>query len=341
MQPRAARSLRWKLGSSAIVAGLGVLGWLYMQSSGEPVVSLPLSAAGVAQSAEADQRSLAAHEQGLRATSADHVAAGLTSNGIAALSESARGAEPCAPGSVLRAGVCAQIAAAAPSASARGAEPCAHGFALRAGVCTQIGAPPPAGTVAAPGQPLAAAAVHKAKRMVASEAKIASQLKAAVRAAVPARQASSKAANASQEPEAQDPLAGLELGGDGTARSVQPARKATTERLPLKAAEERTPVRAVQTDADPGPPSIDGELELLGAAQTALQKQRPSRALTLLQEHAFRFPTGAMVEERMAMQALALCALQRRHAAQTVLSNLEARGSQSQLLPRVRSQCGL
>ena len=66
-----------------------------------------------------------------------------------------------------------------------------------------------------------------------------------------------------------------------------------------------------------------------------------SRALTLLQEHSFRFPTGSLVEERMAMQALALCALQRRHAAETVLSNLEARGSKSQLLPRVRSQCGL
>jgi hypothetical protein len=97
----------------------------------------------------------------------------------------------------------------------------------------------------------------------------------------------------------------------------------------------------VRTDDNPAPPSIDGELELLGAAQAALQKQRPSRALSLLQEHAFRFPTGSLIEERMAMQALALCALQRKHAAQTVLSNLAARGSQSQLLPRVRSQCGL
>jgi hypothetical protein len=111
--------------------------------------------------------------------------------------------------------------------------------------------------------------------------------------------------------------------------------------LPLGAAKDRTPERAIQTDADAPPPSIDGELELLGAAQTALQKQRPTRALSLLQEHAFRFPTGAMVEERMAMQALALCGLQRRHAAQTVLSSLAARGSSSPLLPRVRSQCGL
>jgi hypothetical protein len=61
----------------------------------------------------------------------------------------------------------------------------------------------------------------------------------------------------------------------------------------------------------------------------------------LLQEHAFRFPAGALIEERMAMQALALCALQRRTAAQIVLSNLAARDTQSQLLPRVRSRCGL
>ena len=103
----------------------------------------------------------------------------------------------------------------------------------------------------------------------------------------------------------------------------------------------QTAQRAVQTIDAPGPSSIDGELELLGSAQTALQKKRPSRALTLLQQHAFRFPTGAMVEERMAMQALALCALQRRSAARAVLSDLAARGPQSQLLPRVRAQCGL
>jgi hypothetical protein len=132
-----------------------------------------------------------------------------------------------------------------------------------------------------------------------------------------------------------------DLDAPASSREPQPTRGETPRRLPLRATDDRTPSRAVQTDAELGPPSIDGELELLGAAQTALQKQRPSRALTLLQEHAFRFPTGAMVEERMAMQALALCALQRRHAAQTVLSNLEARGSQSPLLPRVRSQCRL
>jgi hypothetical protein len=43
----------------------------------------------------------------------------------------------------------------------------------------------------------------------------------------------------------------------------------------------------------------------------------------------------------MAMQAMALCALQRKHAAQTILADLAARGSRSALLPRIRRQCGL
>jgi hypothetical protein len=86
---------------------------------------------------------------------------------------------------------------------------------------------------------------------------------------------------------------------------------------------------------------MEGELELLGDAQAALQAQRPSQALRLLQEHAFRFPAGSLADERMAMQALALCAQGRKQAAASVLSSLEARGSGSALLPRVRRQCGL
>jgi hypothetical protein len=97
----------------------------------------------------------------------------------------------------------------------------------------------------------------------------------------------------------------------------------------------------VQAQAKPLPPSIDGELTLLAEAQAALQAEHPSRALKLLQEVAFRFPAGALREERMAMQALALCALQRRQAAHSILRDLEGHGSSSPLLPRVRKQCGL
>jgi hypothetical protein len=123
---------------------------------------------------------------------------------------------------------------------------------------------------------------------------------------------------------------------DTTATAPPSRAKATIDRPA-----QRTRGQTVEADADPTPPSIDGELELLGAAQAALQSQKPSRALSLLQEHAFRFPTGALIEERLAMQALSLCALQRRSAARSVLASLEARGSKSQLLPRIRTQCGL
>lgn len=99
--------------------------------------------------------------------------------------------------------------------------------------------------------------------------------------------------------------------------------------------------QTVRTDATELPASIDGEIELLRAAQTALRRRRPSSALNYLQEHAFRFPSGALVDERLAMQALALCALQRPKAAASVLSTLAARSAQSSLLPRVRARCGL
>lgn len=320
VQPRAASGLRWKLGSLVIVAGLGMLAWLNPQSR-----SVPLPAAGEASSPStaSDQRL-----QSASATTADDEAGAAPMN-------RAGMAGPASHGQL-------------PESSARGAsEPCPRGSSLRAGVCTQGDAPSPSVRVAP--QPLATAAPRKAKRAapatpatsLAAPGKLALQPTAAVAGTTPNEATSASSAKEAGDP-GEDLLAGLGLDPDETAsqRPVMPVRKDLT-RLPLTAAAERSPERAVQTDAVPGPPSIDGELELLGAAQTALQKQRPSRALSLLQEHAFRFPTGAMLEERMAMQALALCALQRRHAAQTVLSNLEARGSKSQLLPRVRNQCGL
>ncbi|HKP57562.1 MAG TPA: hypothetical protein VJV78_12615 [Polyangiales bacterium] len=85
---------------------------------------------------------------------------------------------------------------------------------------------------------------------------------------------------------------------------------------------------------------IDDELTWLSAAQEALRKNQPSSALRLVQEHAFRFPQGALASERVAVQALALCALSRKAAAREVLSDLEHRAPNSPLLARVRRNCG-
>ena len=309
--PRAAGSLRWRIGAVVILAGLGLGGWLYQESvSPRSTSQLQVASATQPPPVVADQRAAVASD------AAPNTDAAQT---VTPVPRDA--AETCPPGSSLRGREC--LDNAPPSSSA------------------------------ASGEQLTAATKRKAKRALPSTAETSGA--PPVRKAAPQPQSAAAtpeppaAASAAQlQPAAErDLLAELGLDADARVaaergqRAVQPARKAAAARLPLKAAEARPPERPVQKDADPKPPSIDGELELLSGAQTALQKQRPSRALTLLQEHAFRFPTGAMVEERMAMQALALCALQRRHAAKTVLSNLEARGSQSQLLPRVRNQCGL
>ena len=150
-------------------------------------------------------------------------------------------------------------------------------------------------------------------------------------------QAEQKERNLDEAARGTDDAARADRRSDGAA----PVGHTADEEQSLTAAAADSRTRAVKTDTRPGPRSIDGELELLGEAQAALQAHRPSRALNLLQEHAFRFPAGALLDERMAMQALALCALDRKNAAASVLSSLEARGSRSALLPRVRRQCGL
>jgi hypothetical protein len=86
---------------------------------------------------------------------------------------------------------------------------------------------------------------------------------------------------------------------------------------------------------------IDDELEWIGAAEDALRKGQPSAVLRLVQEHAFRFPQGALAPERMALHALALCALQRRAAARVVLADLAQHSASSPLLDRVHRNCGL
>jgi len=89
------------------------------------------------------------------------------------------------------------------------------------------------------------------------------------------------------------------------------------------------------------PEAIDDELSWLGAAQEALRRHEPTRALQLVQEHAFRFPRGALAQERRAVQLLALCELQRKQAARAVLREIEQRTPSSPLIVGIRRSCGL
>jgi hypothetical protein len=119
---------------------------------------------------------------------------------------------------------------------------------------------------------------------------------------------------------------------DETPRARQASYVASAE----PAADEPAKTRAKM----PAPEAIDDEVLLLGAAQDALQSGHPSRALQLVQRHGFRFPNGALVQERLTVHVLSLCALQRTNAARDVYAELERRAAQSPVLARVRADCG-
>lgn len=211
----------------------------------------------------------------------------------------------------------------------------------------EVPAAAPAGTEAASALPPSPMSKARELPAIRSQVRPQTEAKSARSAQAKPRERSAAAAHDAVAPRSdRPPQAGaaprLRPGPTGVASTKEPdIEPAQATIAPLTAAASEGHARAVRTMSQPGPRSIEGELELLGEAQSALQAQRPSRALSLLQEHAFRFPRGALSDERMAMQALALCALDRRHAASSVLADLAARGARSALLPRVRKQCGL
>jgi len=80
---------------------------------------------------------------------------------------------------------------------------------------------------------------------------------------------------------------------------------------------------------------------LLEAAQRELASGRAASALSLLDEHARRFPAGALSEERIAARVLSLCALGRHEAARQSANAFLAASPRSPLIPRLRGSCAL
>jgi hypothetical protein len=87
------------------------------------------------------------------------------------------------------------------------------------------------------------------------------------------------------------------------------------------------------------PPSIGEETALLMGAQTAIREGDSARALALLDEHARRFPTGMLAEERDASRVLALCAAGRTSEARELAGKFLAAHPRSPAASRVRNSC--
>jgi hypothetical protein len=87
--------------------------------------------------------------------------------------------------------------------------------------------------------------------------------------------------------------------------------------------------------------SLAEETRLLQAAQRELARKNTSAALTLLDEHAARFPRGVLAQERSAARVLALCDLGHSADARRAAEAFIRSAPQSPLVPRLRASCAL
>jgi len=94
------------------------------------------------------------------------------------------------------------------------------------------------------------------------------------------------------------------------------------------------PARPVAPVTDPR-----AELELIAAMQAALRSGNAALALARAEEHAKRFPRGALVEEREGVRAVARCRLAEPGARAAVEAAFLKRYASSPYAARVRDAC--
>jgi hypothetical protein len=94
-----------------------------------------------------------------------------------------------------------------------------------------------------------------------------------------------------------------------------------------------------QAETPHGASSLAEETRLLEAAQRELARKNTSAALVLLDEHATRFPAGALSEERAAARVLALCDLGRSAEAKRAAEVFVRASPRSPLVPRLQGSC--
>lgn len=104
--------------------------------------------------------------------------------------------------------------------------------------------------------------------------------------------------------------------------------------------DEPAPAEAEPVETEPPPPiDIQAELALIKRTRGALKAARYAEALELVDEHVRRFGArGLLVQERMFLEYLGLCALERFDAAHRVADELKREWPDSTHLPHL-SKC--
>jgi hypothetical protein len=108
---------------------------------------------------------------------------------------------------------------------------------------------------------------------------------------------------------------------------------------PTKRAVAAPPVRASRPRRPTG--DLEGEVRLLEEADAELRRGDAETALARLNDHAARYPSGVLVDEREGVRAIALCRAGRLAEGKAAADRFLGAARKSSLATRVRSACGL
>jgi hypothetical protein len=187
--------------------------------------------------------------------------------------------------------------------------------------------------VSVPAQPQAAAVKVKA-RAVTLEPPTPLPAAPPTPLPAPAPALASAAPARSREPLAADVAAEPPPAGSAAEGAAPETRAAVRAALPHPAREREVAARAL-----PQMDSVREEAALLASARAAISRGEARVALERLDQHAVRFPSGVLLEERRAVRVLALCASGKTSEARAAAAAFVADSPRSPLVSSVRGAC--
>jgi hypothetical protein len=99
------------------------------------------------------------------------------------------------------------------------------------------------------------------------------------------------------------------------------------------------PQRGQELGTPLAPTTIEAETRLVRAGVAALHSRDPAHALALFDEHARKYPSGILAEERAAERVIALCGLGRYSEARAATAEFLRDHPRSPVSARLRASC--
>jgi hypothetical protein len=181
-------------------------------------------------------------------------------------------------------------------------------------------------------------AVVVAKRQLASSAPVVvASVVSPVSRPVPARPLPSRTEAPSQgaRPAAESPITVSPV----SSAPVDPVNPAPGPQPAPVAAQPLSRINEVKAPPAPSSASLEAEVALVRDARAALSRDDAAHALALLDDHARRFPDGAMAQDRDALQVFATCAAGQSDAARELATRFLSLHAASPYAASVKASC--